>query len=74
MRLHEIKAEVLVMSAGSFSSVSRRESGQKSLPSKSLFLAGCGCFPLVLALFLEGLAGFDGGEVRRQQPMRNCHI
>ena len=33
----------------SFSSVSKRESGQKSRPSKSLFLVSVGCFPLVLA-------------------------
>ena len=33
-----------------------------------------GSFPLVLAYFLGCLACFDGGDVCRQQPMRNCLI
>ena len=57
---------------GSFSLVSRWVSGQESLPSKSMFLVSFGCFPLVLAQYLAYLACFDGGDVRRQQPMSNC--
>ena len=56
---------------GSFSSVSKWESGQKSLPSKNKCLAIFGCFPLVLAQFQGVLASFAGSDVCRQQPMRN---